>query len=405
MDNLNTVDQNADLPPQLDFERDDVLDVIPLMRVLQAQGPVRKVRTPFGSEAWVVTHHQTIRDLVTDERIGRTHPDPESAARIFAAALGGPIGSFDDEQMKRAHLRMRRFLAGMFSPGRMRALYPMIEARTSTLLDNLEAAGSPGDLHELVSWPLPVLVICDLLGVPDLEIETFSELSEAALDMANWAGAASAWQELTDYMAGLVDRKRGAPADDVLSLLIAEQATSDLTDDELVQMATGLLAGGFETTVARIDLGTVLLVTNPDAAGAIRADPGLVVGAVEEVLRLAVPGGGALPRYAQADIEIGGVTIARGDAVVFDANTANRDPAVFPDPDRFDITRAPNPHLSFGYGPSSCIGSALGRVELQVVFTLLLQRFPDLGLAVPVSELAVRPNTLLGGLSALPVTW
>ncbi|TDC59568.1 cytochrome P450 [Micromonospora sp. KC207] len=399
------MDNTTDVPPQLDFDRDDVLDVIPLMRILQAQGPVRKVRTPFGSEAWVVTHHQAIRDLVTDPRIGRTHPDPESAARVFAAALGGPLGEHDDEQMNRAHQRMRRFLAGAFSPGRMRAMRPMIEARASALLDDLAAAERPADLHELVSWPLPVLVICDLLGVPDLEIERFRELSEAALDMANWAGAAAAWTELTDYMGGLVDRKRGAPRDDVLSMLIAEQAESDLGDDELVQMAAGLLAGGFETTVARIDLGTVLLVTNPAAADAVRADPDKVVGAVEEILRLAVPGGGALPRYAQEDIEIGGVTIARGDAVVFDANTANRDPRVFPDPDRFDITRSPNPHLSFGYGPSACIGSALGRIELQVVFTLLLQRFPTLRLAVPVQELMVRPNTLLGGLAALPVTW
>jgi len=138
---------------------------------------------------------------------------------------------------------------------------------------------------------------------------------------------------------------------------------------------------------------------------ALRHDPALVAGAVEEILRVAAPGGGGLPRYAQDDIDIAGVTIRSGDAVLLSSVVANRDPAAFPDPDRFDIIRTPNPHLSFGHGPRFCIGASLARVELHAVFTALLHRFPTLELAVPLDQLQLRGDLLTGGLTALPVRW
>jgi pentalenolactone synthase len=166
-----------------------------------------------------------------------------------------------------------------------------------------------------------------------------------------------------------------------------------------------LLFAGHETTVTRIDVGTLLLLAHPGQADALRNDPGRVAGAVEEILRLGAPGGGGLPRYAQADIDVAGVHIRSGDAVLLAVSVANRDPEVFADADRFDVTRTANPHLAFGHGPRFCIGAGLARIELQAVFAALPARFPTLALAVPVEQLQVRSDVLTGGLTALPVTW
>jgi pentalenolactone synthase len=157
--------------------------------------------------------------------------------------------------------------------------------------------------------------------------------------------------------------------------------------------------------VARIDIGALLLAAHPDQAAALRRDPGLVPRAVEEILRVAAPAGAGIPRYANADVEVAGVTIRRGDAVLLTANAANRDPAVFAEPDRFRIDREPRQHLTFGHGPHFCIGAGLARLELQEVFTALPARFPDLRPAVPVRELGLRDDLLTGGLVELPVTW
>jgi pentalenolactone synthase len=267
----------------------------------------------------------------------------------------------------------------------------------------MEEQGAPADLHEALSFPLPVLVICELLGVPFEDRDRFRVWSQDASGLTDRAAATAAAGALVGYMAELIGRKRRAPGEDVLSdLLLAED--SGLGEEQVAFIAAALLFAGHETTVARIDIGALLLMAHPDQRDLLRRDPDAVPRAVEEILRVAAPAGVGVPRYARADIDIGGVTIRSGDAVLLTGTSANRDPAAFPDPHRFDIRRDPNPHLSFGYGPHYCIGAGLARVELREVFAALPARFPSMRPAVPLASLRVR-DTLTGGLSSLPVTW
>jgi cytochrome P450 len=267
----------------------------------------------------------------------------------------------------------------------------------------MEEQAAPTDLHEALSFPLPVLVICELLGVPFEDREQFRVWSHRASGLTDRAAATAAGGALVGYMAELVGRKRRAPGEDLLSdLLTAEDG--GLGEDSIAFIGAALLFAGHETTVARIDIGALLLMAHPDQCDLLRRDPDVVPRAVEEILRVAAPAGVGVPRYAKADIDIGGITIRSGDAVLLTGASANRDPEAFEGPHRFDVGRDPNPHLSFGYGPHYCIGAGLARVELREVFAALPARFPSMQPAVPLASLRIR-DTLTGGLESLPVTW
>lgn len=392
--------------PRLPFPRDGVVDVAPLYARLRAAAPVTPVRTPAGDPAWLVTGYDEARALFADPRLGRAHPDPERAARISGSALlGGSIGDAESERTQ--HAMMRSLLAPAFSARRMRMLTTRVEGLVATLLDDLAAHGSAADLHEHLSLPLPVLVICELLGVPYADRDRFRAASEGAGGLADRRASAQAMDDLVGYIRELVGRKRTEPGEDVLSDLVEKIPRGHGAGDAAVaQLGAVLLFAGHETTVTRIDVGTLLLLDTPGQWAALAADPGTVRGAVEEVLRLAAPSGsGGLPRYAQADVEIAGVTIAAGDAVLLSPGAANRDPARFADPERFDAGRESNLHLAFGHGAHYCIGAALARVELEAVFSALPQRFPGLALDVDPATLALRTDILTGGLDTLPVRW
>jgi pentalenolactone synthase len=205
-------------------------------------------------------------------------------------------------------------------------------------------------------------------------------------------------------MKGLIHGKRTEPGDDLISDLVAEYG-DQVGDEELSSLCAGLLFAGHETTMVRIDIGTVLFLTNPAQREVFLADEKVVASAVEEVLRRSMTGGGGLLRYAREDMEIAGVTVAAGDAVMLAVSAANFDQRVFADAIRFDIARPSNQHLAFGHGARYCIGANLARLELQIVFDKLLRRIPGLRLAVPVEDLKLRVNQLGGGLVAVPVTW
>jgi cytochrome P450 len=393
----------ATAPPQLPFPRRDVLEIAPLYRALQADAPVVPVRTPAGDVAWLVTRHAEARALFADPRLGRSHPEPARAAKISGSALlGGPMGDAATEAAD--HARMRRLLVPAFSARRMGRLRGHVAELVDRLMDRLTERGAPADLHEALSFPLPVLVICDLLGVPYGDRDQFRAWSQGCADLTDRAASAAALERLVGYTRSLVRRKRADPGEDVISDLIAAE-NGTLSDDGVAGLAAVLLFAGHETTVVRIDLGALLLMTHSDQLDRLRRDPGLVPRAVEEILRMAAPSGVGLPRYAHADIDMAGVRIRTGDAVLLTSAVTNRDPGAFPEPDRFDIARDPNPHLSFGYGPRYCIGASLARIELQEVFTALPARVPTLRPAVPVEQLRIRTDLLTGGLSALPVTW
>ena len=363
--------------------------------------PVHRIRTATGDEGWLVTHHADVRRLLADERLGRAHPAPETAARTGNSALfGGPLGDFDTEHTD--HARMRGLLQPHFTPKLMRALAPRVDELTTELLDRLTEHGPPADLVETVAEPLPVLVICELLGVPYEDRPRFRAWARDAADTEDRDRSGQGLAALFDYGKQLVARKRAAPADDVISRLATNP---DVPDDEAAGLAMALLFAGHETTVVQIGLGALHLLADRNRWRALHDSPDLVTGAVEELLRASGRGGGGIPRYARADLEIDEVTVRAGELVLLDTRAANHDAAVFADPDRIDVRRAAGAHLTFGHGMRYCIGAPLARIELRSVFSHLTTRFPTLRLAAPESEPAVRTGTLTGGLVALPVAW
>jgi cytochrome P450 len=396
------MDTSSDLPA-LPFEQSSALSVPPLLRMLQAERAITRVRTPAGDEAWYVTRHAELKQLLADRRLGRSHPDPEHAPRISDSVLfGGPVENYETEDAD--HAGMRALLTPYFSARRMEALRPRVEALVAELLDALAASTPPVDLHEALSFPLPVLVICELLGVPYDDRDQFRAWSQGMADLHDRERASASLSSLVAYMRELVARKRKHPADDVISGLCTA-AGGRLSDDHVASLAAMLLFAGHETTVVRIDMGTLLLLANPDQREALRRDPSLVTSAVEEILRASSTGGGGLPRYPRADIEIGDTTMRAGEAVLLDLGAANHDERAFDAPDDFAVSRQPNPHLTFGHGPRFCLGAPLARMELQAVFARLIPRLPTLRLAIPMEQLRLRSDLLTGGLAELPVTW
>jgi len=401
----------AERAPQLPFERPNVLEVAPLYDVLRREGPIVPVRTPAGDPAWLVTRYDEVRELFGDTRLGRSHPSPQDAAKISDAAIqDGPSGDYDTEAAD--HARLRTMLVPSFSAKRMRLLGDHVQTLVDGCIDALVAAHDAApdgvaDLHEHLSFPLPVSVICELLGVPFEDREYFHRLSDGMARMGTGDAAKQARVEFEAYIGRLAGSKRSAPGEDVISDLVAWQAQDPaFTDEKLARLGAGLLFAGHETTVGRIDLGVLYLLTRPEFRDALIADPeGQVNTTVEEILRLSSPGGLGLLRYAHSDVEIGGVTIARGDAVLLSTDSANRDAGAYTDPFDFDATRRPNPHLSFGHGMHFCIGASLARTELRTVFTTLFRRIPGLRLAAAVDDLDVRSDRVTGGVTALPVTW
>jgi pentalenolactone synthase len=390
--------------PRLPFTQARILEIPPELRRLQEEQRISRVRTPAGDEAWLVTRYEDVKALFTDDRLARSHPDPARAPRISdSPLLGGPIGTYATEQAD--HTRLRRVLAPSFSARRMRALRTQVEDLVAGLLEQLATMQPPADLHEAVSVPLPVMVICVLLGVPYEDRDRFRAWSDVAAELYDREAATQALHKLGSYMHWLIEHKRRAPSEDVISDLITAQARGEITAEACVRYAVSLLFAGHETTVVRIDYGVLLLLTNPEVQERLRGNPKLAEPVVEEILRLGGGSGGGLPRYARADIPIGDVTIRAGEAVLLAVGTANRDGRVFADPDRFSADRTPNPHLAFGYGSRYCIGASLARVELQAVFGALFRRFPTLQLAVPWESLRVRSHLLTGGLESLPVVW
>jgi pentalenolactone synthase len=395
--------------PRLPFERPSPLDLAPMYATLLAEAPICRIRTPAGDEAWLVTGYDEARRLFADPRLGRSHPRPQTAARISASTvIGGPVG--DHETEHDLHTRMRRLLVPAFSPKRMKTLEGHVAELLDGLLTHIERLGPPVDLHEELSSWLPAMVLCELLGVPFDDRARFRALADGMADMMDPARAQAAQAEMQAYAGGLLAAKRSHPAEDVFSDL----AAGDFTAEEATLLAAGLLFAGHETTVDRIDLGVLFLLAHPAQRAALIADPCRAPAVVEEILRMAAPGQLGLPRYAHADIEIGGITIRTGDAVLIYPSAANRDPRAFPDPERFDIDRFDttrlgtgrlDAHLAFGHGAHYCVGAGLARVELRAVFGTLFRRFPTLALAVPPAGLRERPDRVTGGLAELLVTW
>ncbi|MFF1818605.1 cytochrome P450 [Kribbella sp. NPDC058245] len=379
---------------------------------LRQQCPVAHVRLPSGDQAALLTRYDDVRQVLADPRFGRT-TQAEGAARISAE---GSSGVFDRKepspipQSGDGHQRWRRMLTKWFTTKRMAALRPRIEAMADQLVDDMIASGQPADLKAAFGYPLPVWVICDLLGVPNDDREHFSHWSDTFLSLSRYKPAEidAAQAEFTAYMTELVEAKRKQPGTDLLSDLItgADAAGEKLGAEALVATGKGLLIAGHETTTNMIGKMMAMLLADRTRWEQLVADPTLVRTAVEEILRYDANPGFGLTRYLDEDVEVpsGGVLPA-GTTAICNMAAANRDESVFTDAAELDLTRSPNLHITFGAGPHSCVGQSLARTELQVVLEVLLRRLPTLALAVPVGELPPVEGLLVGGLREVPVVW
>jgi cytochrome P450 len=320
---------------------------------------------------------------------------------MFAA---GSINGMDPPE----HTRLRKLVASAFTARRAEALRPRVASIVNGLIDAVLDRPQPVDLVAGFSLPLPAQVICEMLGVPAADTGQFHAWSDIVI--GDWQRDSdeimTALAELYGYFGRLIEVKRAQPADDLISALIAARDDTDrLSEQELTVMSCTLLIGGHETTANQINLSLLLLFDHPGQVAKLRTDPGLIPGAVEEMLRYGRLGGLAPARVATEDVALGGVTIPAGEQVIPLFATANRDPSVFADPDRFDVTRAAASHLSFGAGVHHCLGAQLARVELQEAFRGLIGRLPGLRLAVPASELEFKPGMAIHSLRELPVLW
>ena len=386
---------------QLPIPQVHPLQTPPELAALQAAGAIHRILTEVGDEAWLVTGYSEVRRLMDAELLGRSHRDPANAPRSRASVMfGGPVGDFDTEPAD--HGRMRRLLQPHFSPKHMRTLQPKVGRQCAALLDEMVKHGPPGDLLRDVAQPLPVLVICDLLGVPYADRDSFRLWVDDAAFSPDDAESEAGMTALLGYGMELVAHKRERPDDDVISRLCDEP---DVTDAEIAMLAMQLLFAGHETTMMQIWLDSVLLLSNPEQWQLLLDEPELVPKAIEELIRTGMPAGVGVPRYAREDIDVGGVTIRAGDLVLLDPGSANHDPAVFPDPFRLDVHRVGIPHVGFGYGLHYCVGAALARMELNAVFSQLIPRFPALRLEVDPATMTTGFQSLSHGLAPLPVSW
>lgn len=389
--------------PKLPFARSSILDLAPQFYELQQHEPVCRVQTPTGDLGWLVTRHADVKALLADPRLGRGHADPERAARYSRSRLeGGPLGDPKTEDAE--YGRMRSLLSPSFAPRRMQTVHSQILTLVDDLFDQALQQPESADFHEAIAFQLPVMVICRLLGVPADDRDRFRGWLDAATALYDQSEIANGYAALMQYTDELVRLKRKQPGEDIISDLLAAVDEAEASS-KLPQLVAGLLYAGYETTVERLGFGALHLLANPDQAALLRKDASLMSAAVEEVLRVAAPSRPPRIAYARADLEVGGVHIKSGDLVMLAIQAANHDPRVFDEPSRFDVTRAPNPHLSFGYGGHFCLGASMARIELEAVFSALVRQEPRMRLAVPVEDMLQHENPSTGGLSALPITW
>jgi len=379
----------------------------PELGELQRTRPVALVRLPDGKTAWLVTRFGDVRQVLTDPRFSRaaaTGPDVPDPG-LGQASADSILGMDPPE-----HTRLRRLVAGAFTARRVEALRPRVVKLVDELLDHMLVLEQPADLVENFSLPLPVQVICELLGVPPRDRHAFHEWSDTILgDLTrDPADIEAAFGDLSSYFAGLIAAKRAQPEDDLMTALIdARDAQDRLSEDELVRLGLTLLIAGHETTANQINLILLALQEYPEELGRLRGRPELIPQAVEELMRFVQLGtvGAGLTRVTTEEVELSGVRIPAGAAVIPAMAVANRDPAAAADPDRLDLTRERFTHLGFGAGVHHCLGAQLARMELQEALRGLLARMPRMTVDVPVDQLSFKEGIVVRSVRALPVRW
>ncbi|MFP8961185.1 cytochrome P450 [Streptomyces nanhaiensis] len=363
--------------------------------------------TGSGLRIWTVTGYHTIRQLLTDPRVSASRKHANFPFYFIAPPEFRTETSFigyDGQE----HVNTRRKAALTFTSRQVRKLRPRIEEIVDEHIDKMLSMSPPVDMHRVFSLAVPMTVICELLGIPQDKHDFFIKHGTALLGGHSSAEERkAAIVEVNAYVDDLIQLKKREPGDDLLSRAMADYASSgeEYTDRDLFNMVRLLMNGGHETTASQISLGTACLLENPDQLEQLKADPDLVKPAVDELIRIATIGDTAVPRVALDDIEIGGKVIRKGDGILCLGMAANRDPEVFPEPDKVILSRGSRKHLGFGHGVHHCIGADLARLELEIVWSKLFHRIPTLRLAKPFLEIPRKEGAVIYGLWELPVAW
>ncbi len=387
-------------------------DPYPLYREVRDRDPFHRSRLAGG---WVLARYADVAAVLKDDRFladDRKLPfQMKQRQQLIKDGLMEPDEALSPSMLRSDppdHTRLRGLVSKAFTPRTVEALRPRIEAIVQELLDQAATNGHLDVIRDL-AYPLPVIVIAEMLGVPTEDREQFKRWSDDAIasfgvaSINNFLRARDAFKELQAYFERVASERRREPREDVLSaLLAAEQEGDRLTTEEVFSMCILLLVAGNETTTNLIGNGLLALLRHPDQLALLRADPSLIESAVEELLRYDSPVQ-ATSRFATEEVEINGHAVKPYQQLILLLGAANRDPERFADPDRLDLTRKDNQHLSFSHGIHYCLGAPLARLEAQIALLALLERFPDMRLAA--DRLDWGDNLIVRGLKTLPVAF
>ncbi|MFN8442183.1 MAG: cytochrome P450 [Caldilineaceae bacterium] len=383
----------------------------PFYAWLREEHPVYKARMG-RTDVWLVTRYDDVVAVLKDERFVKNQanikqPSQRKSAQWVPGFLK-PLTTNMLDQDDPNHARLRALVHKAFTPARVEEMSANIQQIVGTLLDRATTRTSM-DLVNDFALQVPLTVISELMGVVEGDRLRFHRWVKAMLqppsDLLTLLAIPTFWRAIR-FLRQLIVERRAHPGDDLLSALVqAEEAGERLDEDELLGMAMILLIAGYETTVNLIASGTLALLQNPEQMTLLRAEPALMRSAIEEIVRFTDPVSEATERYASQEVTLAGVTIPSGGLTLAVLASANRDKHCFEQPDSFDIRRQKNRHLGFGHGIHYCVGAPLARLEGSIALNALLQRLPNLQLAVPAEKLRWRSTPMLRGLESLPVTF
>ncbi|MFL6163187.1 MAG: cytochrome P450 [Jatrophihabitantaceae bacterium] len=412
-----TVDstQPVDLQNLEHLPRDFMQHPYGILERLRAQGPVHPLVFPHGAKVWLVTGYDDVRQLLSDPRVSK---DGSRMNELFARHSGQPVEEdghagvgFNDELSQHMlnsdpprHTRLRSLVSKEFTLKRMEAFRPRLEKVVDDLLDALDDAGPVVDLVAGFTLPLPIITICDLLGVPPEDQAIFRRWAVELVGAGQPPEVVEAASDhVMDYAKASIASKQVEPGPDMMSALLRGKDEDRLTLDELIGMFFLFTIAGHVTSMHTLTNSIFSLLSHPDELARLRADMSLMHGAVDELMRFDGGVGVATFRFTKEEITLGEVTIPAGEILALSVNSAHRDSSRYPDPDRLDLTRRPTGILGFGHGTHYCIGAPLARIQSEVALTKLLTRYPDIQLAADPDTLEWENNTLLRGLVELPV--
>ncbi|MDO3412294.1 cytochrome P450 [Saccharibacillus sp. CPCC 101409] len=363
--------------------------------------PIAKLMFPDGQFGWMITRYEDAAEILKDNRFIK------DMTKIYGSAGQSIFTSnmlFSDPP---DHRRLRGLVQKAFTPKMIESMREHIQQIADGLLDRLEGRNEM-KLIDDYAFPLPIIVISEILGVPIEDQDKFRVWSNSIIGASNSEGGPDVYrhtQEFIEYLGRWFEKVRREPGDDLISQLIqAEEAGERLSEQEIYGVVSLLIIAGHETTVNLIGNGMISLLQHPEQRKLLQGDPTLIRGAIEEMLRYNGPVEFSTSRWAGEDIEFRGHSMKQGDMVVVALDSANRDGEQFPDPDLFDIQRERSRHLAFGHGIHLCLGAPLARLEGEIAVNTLLRRFPNLQLAADAGELEWRPGMIVRGVKEIPLS-